>query len=228
MGTIINGAADYTEIVVIRHGETKWNADKRLQGHLDVELNEVGREQAAAVANRLSKEAGISTFYSSDLTRAYETAQIIANKCGGFEVVQKAELRERNLGDLQGLVLKEAEKLKPDAYQAFVSRTRDQDIPGGGESLNQLYNRCTSALQQIGEKHRGERVVVVTHGGVVRAFHKRANPKERSPGKIENTSVNVFHLYENGDWVITLWGDISHLDDDMVLESGFGGLENSG
>lgn len=222
-------------MVVVRHGETESNAGGRLQGHLDIELNEAGRKQAAVVAERLSKEPEISAIYSSDLKRAFETAQIIARRCGCLEVKQVADLRERHLGDLQGLVLKEAATLKPEAYQAFVSRTRDQDIPGGGESLDQLYQRCTSALQEIAEKHRGERVVVVTHGGVIRAFYKRASPEGKNPGKegknpgkIENTSVNVFQLYDGGDWVLTNWGDVTHTDKTKVLESGFGGVENSG
>ncbi|KAJ0024769.1 hypothetical protein Pint_08849 [Pistacia integerrima] len=77
---------DYAEIIVVRHGETAWNADGRIQGHLDVELNHVGRQQAAAVANRISKEMKISAVYSSDLKRAMETAHIIANTCGIPEV----------------------------------------------------------------------------------------------------------------------------------------------
>ncbi|KAJ7952937.1 phosphoglycerate mutase-like protein 4 [Quillaja saponaria] len=139
---------DCTEIIVVRHGETAWNADGRIQGHLDVELNESGRQQAAAVADRLSKEPKISVIYSSDLQWASETAQIIATSCGGLEVVKDPDLRERHLGDLQGLVLREAAKLNTKAYMAFLSHSTEQEIPGGGESLDQLYQRCTSALER--------------------------------------------------------------------------------
>ncbi|KAJ0457661.1 putative phosphoserine phosphatase [Helianthus annuus] len=76
----------YTEIVVVRHGETEWNAEKRIQGHLDVDLNDVGRQQAVAVAERLSRESKISAIYSSDLKRALETAETIASRCGGLQV----------------------------------------------------------------------------------------------------------------------------------------------
>ncbi|XP_042974362.1 phosphoglycerate mutase-like protein 4 isoform X3 [Carya illinoinensis] len=173
----------YAEIIVVRHGETDWNADGRIQGHLDVELNDTGRQQAATVADRLSREPSISVVYSSDLKRALETAQIIAAGCGAQEVIKEPDLWERHLGDLQGLVLREAAKLSPKAYQAFLNQRTDQEIPGGGESLDQLYERCTSSLERIGKKHRGERVIVVTHGGVIRTLYKRACPNGRSRGK---------------------------------------------
>lgn len=217
----------YAEIIVVRHGETEWNHDGRIQGHLDVELNEAGRQQAAAVADRLSREPNISAVYSSDLKRAFETAQIIATSCGGLEVSKEPDLRERHLGDLQGLVLREAAKLSKKAYQAFLSHRTNQEIPGGGESLDRLYERCTSSLERIGRKHRGERVIVVTHGGVIRTLYERACPNGRTGGKVLNTSINIFHL--DGDkWTIKSWGDVSHLNQTGVLESGFGGDKTSG
>ncbi|XVE87173.1 hypothetical protein DITRI_Ditri18aG0094700 [Diplodiscus trichospermus] len=221
----IDGA--YAEIVVVRHGETEWNADGRIQGHLDVELNEAGRQQAASVAERLSKETKISAVYSSDLKRALVTAETIAARCGGLEVITDPDLRERNLGDLQGLVLREAVKLSPKAYKAFLSHRTNQDIPGGGESLDQLYQRCTSSLQRIGRKHKGERVVVVSHGGVIRSLYKRVCPDAKSGGKVLNTSVNIFHLSDE-EWTIKSWGDVSHLDQTGYLKSGFGGDKTSG
>ncbi|RYR28515.1 hypothetical protein Ahy_B01g052657 [Arachis hypogaea] len=264
---------EYAEIVVVRHGETAWNADGRIQGHLDVELNEAGRQQAAAVADRLSREPKISFIYSSDLQRAYETAQIIASRCGGLEVIKDSDLRERHLGDLQGLIYREAAKTHPIAHKAFSSRNEDQEIPattmtntesklflcnsqlikqclveqvdglmewkpvifkgqlsveGGGESIAQLFQRCTSALQRIGRKHKGERVVVVTHGGFIRSLYRWACPKGGPAGKIHNTSVNVFHMYGEDKWTLKLWGDVSHLSQDEFLASGFGGDRTSG
>ncbi|XP_023007099.1 phosphoglycerate mutase-like protein 4 [Cucurbita maxima] len=215
------------EIVVIRHGETAWNAEARIQGHLDVELNEAGRQQAVAVANRLAKERKISAVYSSDLKRALETAQIIATTCGILEVIKDPDLRERNLGDLQGLVYHEVIMTNPQAAAALKSRRTDQTIPGGGESLDQLYQRCTSSLQQIGNKHRGERVVVVTHGGTIRALFKRSHPHGIG-GKILNTSVNIFHLSDGEEWKVKSWGDVSHLNQTDYLQSGFGGDKHSG
>ncbi|CAN1311563.1 Phosphoglycerate mutase-like protein 4 [Linum perenne] len=173
----------YTEIVVVRHGETEWNAGRKIQGHTDVELNEAGRQQAALVAERLSNEPKISAVYSSDLKRAFYTAQEIAKRCGGLE--------------------------------------------GGGESLDTLYERCTSSFQRIAAKHRGERVVVVSHGGTIRALHKRACPDKR-PGTVLNTSVHVFHLSDGDQWSIKSWGDVSHLSQTGFIKSGFGGDRTSG
>ncbi|CAM8996107.1 unnamed protein product [Rhodiola kirilowii] len=219
--------SDYTEFIVIRHGETEWNADGRIQGHLDVALNDTGRQQAVLVAERLAKGPEISAIYSSDLKRASVTAETIANCCGGIEVIKDPELRERNLGDLQGHVYRELSKTVPVAYQVFMSNRTDQNIPGGGESIDQLYERCTSALQRIARKHKGERVVVVTHGGVIRSLHRRASPNGR-PGKILNTSVNILHLSDGEKWTIKSWGDVSHLNETGVLESAFGGEKHSG
>ncbi|GMP45200.1 hypothetical protein CsSME_00013801 [Camellia sinensis var. sinensis] len=187
---IANANSDYAEIVVVRHGETAWNAEGRVQGHLDVELNEVGRQQAAAV-------------------------------------IQDPNLRERHLGDLQGFVFHKAAKLRPDAYLASLSARTDQEIPGGGESLDQLFNRCTSSLQSIGMKHTGERVVVVTHGGVIRALHKRAAPTEQLQRKILNASVNLFHLSKQEEWIIKTWGDVNHLNKTGFLEAELGGDSTS-
>ncbi|CAI9282987.1 unnamed protein product [Lactuca saligna] len=218
-----------TEIVVVRHGETEWNAEKRIQGHLDIDLNDVGRQQAVAVAERLSGESKISAIYSSDLKRALETAETIANRCGGLQVIQDQTLRERHLGDLQGLVYSEAPKIKTKAYEALQSRHTNVEIPGGGESLDQLYKRCTSSLQTIASKHRGERVVVVTHGGVIRALHQRAyTGTGQRAGRILNVSVNVLHLSDPDRWVIKSWGDVSHLNGAGYLDSGFGGDRTSG
>ncbi|XP_065876403.1 phosphoglycerate mutase-like protein 4 isoform X2 [Euphorbia lathyris] len=218
----------YAEIILVRHGETEWNADGRIQGHLDVELNEVGRQQAVSVADRLSKEPKISAVYSSDLKRALVTAETIAASCGGLEVNQDADLRERHLGFLQGLVLSEAAKISPEAYQSFLCRRDDQDIPGGGESLDQLYQRCTSSIQRIARKHIGERVIVVTHGGVIRALYRRACPNKKPVGKVLNTSINIFHIFGEKKWTVKVWGDVSHLNQTEYLESGFGGDTTSG
>ncbi|XP_025885038.1 phosphoglycerate mutase-like protein 4 isoform X2 [Solanum lycopersicum] len=186
-----NVSPNFTEIIVIRHGETEWNAGGRIQGHLDVELNDIGRQQATAV-------------------------------------IKDPDLRERHLGDLQGISLREAAKSQPLAYKAFLSDRNDQVIPGGGESLDQLYQRCTSCLQRISENHRGKRVVVVSHGGAIRALHMRASPHRRSKSKIWNTSVGILHLSDKDEWTVKLWADVSHLNKTEFLNSGFGGDKTSG
>ncbi|XP_020083226.1 phosphoglycerate mutase-like protein 4 isoform X2 [Ananas comosus] len=219
----------FAEVVVVRHGETSWNASKTIQGQLDAELNEKGRQQANAVGVKLSKERKFSAIYASDLQRAAETANIIASSCSLPKVVLDPALRERHLGDLQGLTLDKAAKQKPAAHKIFLSSRRDQELPGGGESLDQLSKRCVSCLQKIAGQHKGERVIVVTHGGVLRELYRRANPGAPRGGTIHNTSVNVFHISDPGDpWIIKNWGDVSHLKDTGVLKSGFGGDGTSG
>ncbi|XP_074381603.1 phosphoglycerate mutase-like protein 4 isoform X2 [Apium graveolens] len=196
-GDVESAGFNYAEIIVIRHGETEWNANGRIQGHLEVGLNDNGRLQSAAVAERLSKEPKVSAIYSSDLRRALDTAEIIATSCGGLEVIKDPALRERHSGDLQGIVRHEAAMINPKAHKASLSRCKDQEIPS------------------IGDKHRGERVVVVTHGGVMRALHKRAYPHEHAK-KVWTTSVSVFHLSDDDEWNIKLWGDVSHFKKSAV------------
>ncbi|KAI3437383.1 uncharacterized protein J3R85_005364, partial [Psidium guajava] len=219
--------ADYAEIVVVRHGETDWNADERFQGTLDVELNEIGRRQATAVGERLSREAKISVIYSSDLKRAFETAKLIATACDGLEVIKDSGLRERNLGVLQGLQPHAAASAHPEAYKALQSQQTDLEIPGGGESIDQVYQRCTASLRSISMKHKGERVAAVTHGGVLQALHARACPN-KDPATFPNTSVNIFHLYDGDNWVFKSGGDVSHLSQIEHLRTGFGGDRTSG
>ncbi|KAJ8770731.1 hypothetical protein K2173_021378 [Erythroxylum novogranatense] len=218
----------YCEVIVVRHGETEWNASGKIQGHLDVELNEVGREQAALVGDRVSREFKVSAVYSSDLKRALVTAETIADRCGLSEVFKDPDLRERNLGDIQGLTIREAATVRTKAYQAFKSHSTSQEIPGGGESLDQLYQRCTSSLQRIAKKHIGQCVVVVSHGGAIRALYNRASPNRMFGGKVLNTSINIFHISGEDEWTIKSWGDVSHLNQAWYLESGFGGDRLSG
>ncbi|KAM0970658.1 hypothetical protein ACFX13_018950 [Malus domestica] len=204
--------SDYAEIIVVRHGETVWNAEGRIQGNLDVELNDAGRQQAAALGDRLSKDPKISLVYSSDLSRAYETAQIIASRCGGLKVVTDPDLRERHKGVLQGLVYHEIPKLYPEAHQTFLSGDMSNDFPGAEESLDQHHQRCTSSLQRIGDKHKGERVVAVTHGGVIETLLRKGYPNDDFIGKVANTSIHIFHLYDDEKWTVKSLGDVSHLN----------------
>ncbi|KAF7848667.1 hypothetical protein BT93_L1758 [Corymbia citriodora subsp. variegata] len=218
---------DYAEIIVVRHGETDWNADGRFQGTLDVELNEIGRQQATAVGERLSKECKISAIYSSDLKRAFETANLIATACGGLKVLKDPGLRERNFGELQGLQPHVAASVVPEAYQALRSQKTDQEIPGGGESIDQVCQRCTTYLRHINMKHKGERVVAVTHGGVLRMLYALACPNKQSV-KFLNTSIHIFHLFDGDNWVLKSGGDVSHLSQIEYLRTGFGGDRTSG
>ncbi|KAL6859093.1 hypothetical protein ACP4OV_018095 [Aristida adscensionis] len=222
------GGGEFTEVVIVRHGETSWNASRIIQGHLDAELNGIGRQQAIAVGHRLSKEVKPAAIYSSDLKRAAETAQTIARLCSLPNVVFDPALRERHIGDLQGMKLQDAATERPEAYKAFMSHKRNQQIPGGGESLDQLSERCVSCLYNIVEKHKGERVIVVSHGGTIRELYRHASPMKPLHGKIHNTSVSVILVSDTtGRCIVKMVGDISHLQETGVLENAFGGDKTS-
>ncbi|MBI2313056.1 MAG: histidine phosphatase family protein [Betaproteobacteria bacterium] len=199
-----------TEFIIIRHGETVWNREGRIQGHLDSPLNGIGLAQAAAIGSRLAGEA-FDALYSSDLGRARQTAERIA-QCTGHPIRSDARLRERHLGVLQSLTRPEAERLHPEAYSRYRHDGSDYALPGG-ESARQCFERNLACLEEIAARHPGARAVVVTHGGVLDGVYRRATglpfegPRMFS---ILNASLNVFR-YRAGEWSLTLWGDISHL-----------------
>ncbi|KAL6551704.1 hypothetical protein OROGR_007858 [Orobanche gracilis] len=232
-------------------------------GHLDVDLNDVGRQQAVVVADWLSREPKISSVYSSGLKRAFDTANIIAKICGVPEVTKDPDLRERHLGDLQGVVFHEIANINPEAHKAFVSNRDDQEIPGNYYEHPEIQPNCKTSSSYFsnappsflleestlvkmvaeralinytnvkrrlckGSQRNTWRVVVVSHGGTIRALHRRASPHRRSSGRVLNTSSNVFHLTGGGEWIVKLWGDVNHLNGAGFLESGFGGDRNSG
>ena len=153
-----------TELLLVRHGETDWNRERRFQGHADQPLNEAGREQARELAEILAGE-DIDAVYSSDLRRARETAEILAGRLDA-EVVALRELREIDVGSWQGLSWPEIEERHPDGAARWH---RDGHGWDGGESYVQLGERIVRALQDIAARHPGGRVLVVGHGGTVRA-----------------------------------------------------------
>ncbi|XP_025877103.1 phosphoglycerate mutase-like protein 4 isoform X1 [Oryza sativa Japonica Group] len=210
---------DFAEVVVVRHGETSANALCIIQGQTDIELNEAGRQQAVMVARRLAKEAKPVAVYSSDLKRAAETAQTIATACNVSNLVLSPALRERHMGDLHGLKFEDAVRSKPDAYKAFSSEDRSQEIPGGGESLDQLSERCVSYLNTIAGKHKGrqywERVIVVSHGASIEELCRHADPTSSVRRRIPNTSICVFNISgSTGHWILERFGDVAHLNED--------------
>ncbi|KAH0895335.1 hypothetical protein HID58_044903 [Brassica napus] len=220
-GEDVNVKSEVTEIVLVRHGETTWNAAGRIQGQIESDLNEIGQKQAVAIAERLGKEERPIAIYSSDLKRAKDTALKIAETCFCSEVTEVPELKERHVGSLQGLYWKEGAEKEPEAYSAFFSTQNDLEIPGGGESFDQLCERSMSALEQIAKKHKGERVIVVTHGGVLRAIYMRIT-QASSAGKLLNASVNVVR-FSDEKWIIDSWSDVSHLSSVGFLQRGFDG-----
>jgi len=160
-------------ICLIRHGETDWNAERRLQGHLDVPLNETGLAQADAAARHLADER-FAALYSSDLLRTRQTATPLERRLGRA-MIREPRLRERHYGCFQGLTYDEAAQRYPQDYARHKAREPDFALPGGGESLIEFHHRIAAALAEITARHGGERVAVVTHGGVLDIIHRFAS-----------------------------------------------------
>lgn len=202
-----------TQVIIVRHGQTEWNIANVRQGHLDSELTDIGIAQAKALAQRLLSER-FSALYSSDLGRAVQTAQIIADVTG-HEVITEARLRERHLGIFQGLNSDEMKEKYPEEYNLHRTLGPDYVIPGG-ESVRQQVARNIAYLNEIGAKHAGETIVVITHGGVLSGLfrHTFSIPFE-APRRFEftNAGLNVF-IYEQGSWFLQTWGDLGHLAND--------------
>ena len=145
------------ELLLVRHGETDWNRDRRVQGHTDVPLNEAGRTQAASLARELAGE-DLDAVYSSDLARARETAEAIAAP-HGLDVVALPALRERNFGTWEGMTDAEIIERFPEA------QTRPW---GDAETQDEMGDRVLAAVHEIAARHPHGRVVVVAHGGPIR------------------------------------------------------------
>jgi probable phosphoglycerate mutase len=206
-----------TRVILVRHGQTEWNIAGIRQGHLDSRLTGRGIAQAQALAQRLARER-FSALYSSDLGRAVQTATAIA-EITGHEIVTDARLRERHLGIFQGLNADEITARFPEERWQFRTVGPDYVIPGG-ESMRQQVARNVAYLNELAEKHRGEQIVVVTHGGVVSGFfrHTLEIPLE-APRRFEfvNAGLNVF-ARDEASWLLLTWGDVSHLSPEGTSE----------
>ena len=158
-----------TTVLLARHGESDWNAERRWQGHADRPLSERGRGQARALGERL-RHIELDAIYSSDLRRAYETAAAVA-AYRDLEVVRRRELREVDVGSWSGLTRAEAKTRFPEAYARW-----EQGGPGweDGETYEQMSRRVLAAIGRIAAAHRGRPVLVLAHGGPIRAIHAAA------------------------------------------------------
>lgn len=199
-----------TELILLRHGETEWNSLGRFQGHLDSPLNSEGLRQADALAARLTS-VSFQALYSSDLGRALETARRIAARTG-HGVSQDPRLRERGLGILEGHTREEAKQRHPETFSRYSSEGPDFIVPGG-ESVAQRLRHAVECLEELGARHPGERVVVVTHGGVLSGLLRRflGIPYEMPRAfSVLNASWNQFDFHERKFQLVT-WGDVNHL-----------------
>lgn len=201
-------------VLFVRHGETVWNQENRWQGQADVPLSEVGREQAWRLARRLRAEGrSVRVIYASDLQRALQTAEILRDALG-VPLVPEVGWREMDIGAWSGLTTAEVIA----RYAAEWERLRaGEDLPrGGGETFAQFQGRLLRCVERLIERHAGEQVVVVTHGGAVRALllHCRGLDVSqfRQIDKIGNTGLSEVTFSVTGKAVIHSVNDTTHLD----------------
>ena len=206
---------DTTRLIAIRHGQTAWNVDTRIQGHLDVPLNERGHWQAQRLAAALAQE-GIAAVYASDLSRAFETGRYVA-QAAGVAIRPDVGLRERGFGLFEGRTFKEIEAELPD--QALLWRKRDPHFaPAGGESLRQVQDRVVSTCHRLAAQHPGELIALVGHGGVLDALYRvgtRQDLQAPRSWELGNAAINRL-LWSPQGLALVGWGDVAHLSDDAL------------
>jgi len=199
-----------TRITLIRHGETDWNAEGRLQGHLQVPLNRRGWAQAEALATQL-QDIRFDAVYSSDLLRTLQTTWAIVRHSG--QAVRTDErLREWDLGVLAGLYQTQVERDQPQTARIWRDYSVDEPIPGG-ESLRRRFERVTEAIAEIAAHHRGECVLVVSHGGPLGDCYRRTVGKgieERLRIDLRNAMINRIRI-DCDDWTVEAWAQADHL-----------------
>lgn len=200
-----------TKIILVRHGETMWNKELRYQGHRDIPLSETGRLQAYKLNDRLAGEK-IAAFYASDLSRALETARIVAQSHGS-EVQPVPELRETNFGFWEGMTYNEIVKTYPEAMQKWRENPLVNRIPGG-ETLQEVADRSMAGISRIIAHHPDQTVMVAAHGGIIRVVVGSVLGLDlRSYWKFkqDNVAVNIIEFYSNDRAIICLLNDTGHL-----------------
>jgi len=199
-----------TQVILIRHGETVWNQQRRMQGHSDSPLSETGMRQARLLGRHL-KQIAFSALYCSDSGRAHHTARSVA-EVTGHDIILEPRLRERHFGVFEGLTGAEMEANYPADYARFKSRDQAHVIPGG-ESASQFRARVCSCFDEIAGRHNGELVVVITHGLVLDVLYRAAlgiPPELPRIHELVNAGINRLR-YDGGAWHIEVWADASHL-----------------
>lgn len=197
-------------VLIVRHGETQWNADGRIQGQTDVHLSDRGEMQARALFPRLADEL-IAAVYASDLQRAWRTADLAVD--GRLvPVTRDPALRELAFGEWEGLVYAEAAARDPEVASRRL-RHPARTAPPGGEHLGDLLERVRPALQAIQSRHAGETVLIATHGGVVRAlgcFFLGLDLDSAWRLTAGNAGLSIVSWWHDGP-ILEAWNDTSHL-----------------
>lgn len=200
-----------SRLIVLRHGETAWNQDTRIQGHTDIALNPTGLWQAQRLGQALADEP-LAAVYASDLSRAFITAQAVARH-QGLDVTPEVGLRERSFGSLEGLTWAEIETQHPEAARLWRSREPDW-APHGGESLTVLQARVLGVLHRLAARHVGEQIALVAHGGVLDIIYRAATGQALQAPRtwqLKNAAINRV-LWTPESLTLIGWGDESHLE----------------
>lgn len=190
-----------TELCLVRHGETLWNREARLQGSKDIPLSDIGIQQVKMAAERLSKEAW-DLIYSSDLSRAKNTAEHLNEQLKIPHYLEPG-LRERNYGMLEGMTRDEIDA----RYPGLLSHTSESTVEGL-ESYEALSQRVKETVEAIARSHHGKRILIVTHGGTINAFLHAISGSRAE--RIGNTAITRV-LYDNSNWIVNCVNDYSHL-----------------
>ena len=201
-----------TRFCLVRHGETDWNVERRLQGHTDIDLNQQGMAQAEQMAKALKAiNLKFDVLYTSDLLRAANTAKAV-EEIFGVNAIPDEALRERHLGALQGLTTADASALKPTLWEIHLSRNLDHSLEGG-ESILEFSHRIHGVLEKIRLQHFGKTILLVSHGGTLDMMYRLASNQaleaERAVN-VPNASLNWIS-HDGSSWSVDHWADTSHL-----------------
>ena len=211
-------SAQATRILAIRHGETLWNVDSRIQGHLDIGLNDTGRWQAERLGMAL-KDEPMAAIYASDLSRAHDTALAVSRHTG-VPVRPEPGLRERSFGEFEGRTFAEIETELPEQVKRW--RQRDPTFtPAGGESLLMLEARVLSVAARLAALHPGEQIALFAHGGVMDILYRAATHLELQAARtwaLGNTAINRL-LWSPEGFSLVGWADVQHLSEGTLDES---------
>jgi 2,3-bisphosphoglycerate-dependent phosphoglycerate mutase len=208
----IDPRGQVTEFLLIRHGETDWNRALRFQGQIDVALNELGQLQASRLARHLlrSEWADADQLHCSDLQRAVQTAVPISSPLRPLQ--PQAELREQGFGIFEGKSVSELQQEMPELWHRWRRFEADFELPGG-ESTRRFHARVMAHLTQLAQHHDGQRLLIVTHGGVLDMLWRTVHQLDLSGYRqcqIPNAGINHV-VYQQGAWHILDWARADHL-----------------
>ena len=210
-----------TDILLIRHGETAWNRMRRMQGHIDIGLNDAGQRQARSLARALQSERP-AAIYASDLQRARDTAQAVAD-IHQLTVHIDIALRERCYGAFEGLMYDEISYHHPEAFALWQSRDPQARFPAGereAETLEEFHQRSVDVITRIAQQHPDQRIVIVTHGGVLDCLYRAAHDLPMTSPRdfaILNAAINRLH-WDGHKFRVLQWGDAAHIEADGLDE----------